>query len=136
LLCEARRYRGEVGGEVKSERRERFCVKVWCSADEKRLIEQMAVETGLSASSYLRRLGLGYAPRRKVDLDQVQQLMKVNGDLGRLGGLLKLWLTDDPKLDEFKGEPIRRIVRGVLTKIEGTQDTMREIATSILHART
>lgn len=120
---------------MKSERRERFCVKVWCSADEKRLIEQMARETGESASSYLRLLGLGYQPRSKVDLEQVRHLLKVNGDLGRLGGLLKLWLSDDPKLDEFKGEPIRRIIRGVLAKIEGTQETMREVARSVLYSR-
>ena len=52
-----------------------------------------------------------------------------------MGGLLKLWLTDDAKLDEFKPEEMRRIVRGLLKKIEAGQEELREVAKSVLIAR-
>jgi hypothetical protein len=29
-----------------------------------------------------------------VDRDQVDAMLRINGDLGRLGGLLKFWLSD------------------------------------------
>jgi len=80
-------------------------------------------------------VGLGYKPRNVVDFDEVQRLVAVNGDLGRMGGLLKLWLTDDAKLDEFKPEEMRRIVRGLLKRIEAGQEELREVAKSVLIAR-
>jgi hypothetical protein len=36
-----------------------------------------------------------------MDYEYVRELVRVNGDLGRLGGLLKLWLTDDPRTARF-----------------------------------
>ncbi len=137
LLCEAAATATkelELDAE-KPKRRERHHIKIWCSADEKAAIEGLAKDAGLSASSYLRLIGLGYKPRSVVDMDEVQRLVAINGDLGRLGGLLKLWLTDDPKLDEFKPDQMRRIIRGVLSKIEAGQEELREIAKAVLIAR-
>ena len=138
LLCEAAAAaaKGDEGMDAsKPSRRVRHHIKVWCSQDEKALIEGIARDAGLSASSYLRVIGLGYKPRSVVDLAQVRRLTAINGDLGRMGGLLKLWLTDDQKLDEFGDEAMRRIVRGLLSKIEGTQQLMRETIEAILYAR-
>jgi hypothetical protein len=64
--------------------------------EERAKIEQLAKATGLSASTYLRTLGLGYEPRSILDAERVGELLKVCGDLGRLGGLLKMWLVDRP----------------------------------------
>ena len=119
----------------KPKRRERHHIKIWCSAEDKALIEELARDVGLSASSYLRQIGLGYKPRAVVDLNEVQRLVAINGDLGRMGGLLKLWLSDDPKLDEFKPENMRAIVRGLLKKIEAGQEELREVAKAVLIAR-
>jgi hypothetical protein len=47
-------------------------------------------------STYLMRVGLGYPVKSVLDNKRVEELCRINGDLGRLGGLLKLWLTDDP----------------------------------------
>ena len=69
-------------------------LKVFVSATERATIEAAAVATGLPVSAYLRNVGLGYAPPSRYDRDAVDQLAQVNGDLGRLGGLLKLWLRD------------------------------------------
>lgn len=37
----------------------------------------------------LRKVGMGYEVDAWVDIEQVKELSRVNGDLGRLGGLLK-----------------------------------------------
>lgn len=50
----------------------------------------------MSRSGYLRALGLNTPIRSVVDLKAVSDLAKVNGDLGRAAGLLKLWLVKRP----------------------------------------
>jgi len=72
-------------------------IKVYCLPEEKTEIEKLARQAGKTASSYLLEVGQGYKLTGIVDLEQVRELARVNGDLGRLGGLLKLWLTDDIK---------------------------------------
>lgn len=69
-------------------------LKVYVSPDERAAIERAAASTGLSVSDYLRRVGKGYQPPSIYDQDAIRDLMRVTGDQGRLGGLLKLWLVD------------------------------------------
>ena len=73
----------------------RKAIRVWVNKEEKATIEsrQQAVNCG-STSSYLRALGLGYEPTSKLDKLAVLELAKVNADQGRLGGLLKMLLTN------------------------------------------
>jgi hypothetical protein len=70
--------------------------KVWVTPAERAEIERLASTTGQSVSSYLRTLGLGYEPKSLLDAERVGELLKACGDLGRLGGLLKLWLSERP----------------------------------------
>jgi hypothetical protein len=51
--------------------------------------------------------------------------------LGRLGGLLKLWLSDDRRTTQFDTPTLR----AVLSKIEDTQDQMGKIMLSIVMPR-
>lgn len=44
---------------------------------------------------------MGYQVESIVDIEQVVELSRVNADLGRLGGLLKLWLANDPRTVDF-----------------------------------
>jgi hypothetical protein len=69
---------------------------VWVTADERAKIEQLAKATRLSVSTYLRTLGLGYEPRSVLDAERVGELLQVCGDLGRMEGLLKMWMVDWP----------------------------------------
>ncbi len=45
----------------------------------------------MSVAAYLRSVGAGDQPRALADRDQVYALLKINGDLGRLGGLISAW---------------------------------------------
>lgn len=83
---------------------------------------------GLPVAAYLRNIGLGYEVTSVLDYRRVDDLAKINGDLGRLGGLLKLWLTNDERLRQVKADEIR----AVLTKIEHNQDAMRVIMQAVL----
>lgn len=101
-------------------------LKVWVNEAERARIEAQAQVTGLSVSAYLRSVGLGYQPRNVLDLEAVEHLAKVNADLGRLGGLLTLWLTDTPG----RGAAVAD-VRDLLNRIKDTQDALREVVTRL-----
>lgn len=76
-------------------------MKVFCLEEEKALIRANARAAGLSVSAFLRIVGQGYRVTGIVDFEHMKELARINGDLARLGGLLKLWLTDDPRLKQF-----------------------------------
>lgn len=73
-------------------RRER--IEVWVDATEKAELVQKAAAAGLSNAGFLRAVGLNTPIAARADLDAVRDLVKVNGDLGRVAGLLKLWLAE------------------------------------------
>ncbi len=79
----------ERGGRPRGRR-----IEVWVTPDEEADIADKAAQTGMSRSAYLRALGLNTPIRSVVDLKAVADLGRVNGDLGRVAGLLKLWLVD------------------------------------------
>ena len=64
------------------------------TAEEGGEIEARAESAGLTSSAYLRAAALNHPIRSIIDLEAVRELGKVNGDLGRVAGLLKLWLAD------------------------------------------
>lgn len=69
-------------------------VEVWLTADEKGVVVGRANAGGLSLSAYLRAAGLNHPIRATVNTEAVARLAKVTADIGRLGGLLKLWLAE------------------------------------------
>lgn len=82
------------------------------SDSEHARIEERARVAGLSISAYLRTAGLCHPIRSVLDYDAVRDLARLNGDQGRLAGLLKLWLEDRPG----RGAPeieVRRLVERI-----------------------
>ncbi|MGP9808641.1 conjugal transfer transcriptional regulator TraJ [Halomonas sp. AOP12-C2-37] len=106
-------------------------IKVYCLPEEKEQIEAQAQRAGMSAARYLREVGQGYHISGVVDYEQVRELARINGDLGRLGGLLKLWLTDDVRTAQFG----QATILAVLSKIEATQEEMGKVMTKIVMPR-
>jgi hypothetical protein len=66
-----------------------------------------------------------------IDSENVLKLVKINADQGRLGGLLKLWLTDDPKLALANIAWTTGVVRALLKRIEANQDEMLRLVQSL-----
>ena len=111
-------------------------VKVCVTAAEREQIAGRAAACGLTSSAYLRHVGLGYQPRSMVDVEQVAALLDVAGNAGRLGGLLKMWLTDDARLDQFRSRDMRPVIAEALTRISDSQLEIRAIAQTVLKVRT
>ncbi|CVF64160.1 conjugal transfer protein TraJ [Pseudomonas lundensis] len=106
-------------------------IKVYCLPEERAEIEALAKASGHSASTYLRLVGQGYQVTGVTDYENVRELVRVNGDLGRLGGLLKLWLTDDAKTAEIGAATIRAL----LGRIEANQDEMSRLMEAVVRPR-
>jgi len=117
--------------EKKPTRKGSTPIVVRVTPDEKAVIESLAKQTGHSTSAYLRLLGQGYVPKSIVDHGKVMELARINGDLGRLGGLLKLWLTNDARTAQF-GEST---LRAALARIEDTKNKMLEIMKTVVMPR-
>jgi len=104
---------------------------VYCLAEERERIAANARAAGLSRSAFLLAVGQGYRVQGITDYQQVRELARINGDLGRLGGLLKLWLTDDVRTAQF-GEAT---IRALLARIEATQDQMAGVMEAVVRPR-
>ena len=92
-------------------------------------IKQNAADCGLSVSAYLRNLGLQYKPKGILDYKAVGELVKVNADLGRLGGLLKMWLSNDERLGALNKEALA--INELLQDIQSTQALLLETARKV-----
>lgn len=120
-------------GQESSERRRRARhLRVPVDPEEAAGIEAHARSVGMSIAAYLRAVGLGYQPRAVIDHEKVQEMLRINGDLGRLGGLLKLWLTDDPKLAQFGHGQMRHAISSALRRIEQTQGQLQTVVRQVL----
>ena len=106
-------------------------IKVYCLPEERQEIAARAKEAGLSLSAFLLASGQGHQIKSVVDYKQVTELAKINGDLGRLGGLLKFWLTGDPRVAHFNQSTVRQLLK----RIEATQDEMAGVMKSIVRPK-
>lgn len=106
-------------------------VKVYCLPDERAQLQANARAARKTLSTYLLNVGLGYRVRGVLDGRRVEELLRINADLGRLGGLLKLWLTNDERTATFGASTIRAL----LAKIEVTQDELLHVVREVLVPR-
>ena len=97
-------------------------IPVRVTEEEKTAIEANAAACSQGASTYLRALGLHTPIQSTLDHEAVLALLRLNADQGRLGGLLKLWLTD-----EEKARGMVRDVRALLHQIEAAQREIRSV---------
>ncbi|MEJ0209806.1 plasmid mobilization protein [Pseudomonas aeruginosa] len=105
-------------------------IEVWVTDEEKAAITARAEEAGMSRSGYLRALGLNTPIRSVVDLTAVADLAKVNGDLGRVAGLLKLWLAE--KYGQG-AEPVD--IESLMVSFRVLQAQVRDLMSRIVYER-
>lgn len=60
---------------------------------EKAKLDKLAEECSISRSQFIRLTALGTVPRSNHDNKVIYQISMLHADIGRVGGLLKLWLT-------------------------------------------
>lgn len=102
-------------------------IEVWVTLEEKDELTLKAANAGLSVSSYMKNAGMNAKITSKVELSSVSELVKLNADLGRAAGLLKLWLS------EKKGIGAKSIdVNEVMTEFRRIQTEMRNIMSRVI----
>ncbi|MBR8071166.1 conjugal transfer protein TraJ [Burkholderia cenocepacia] len=105
-------------------------IEVWVTDEEKAAITELADQTGLSRSAYLRAVGLNRPVGARADLEAVRELVRLNGDLGRVAGLLKLWLA------EKRGQGAKPIdVERMMIDFRELQAGIREQMSAIVFTR-
>lgn len=107
----------------KSEERNKTVNKqVRMTPEEWAEIRDKAEAFGVSVPQYFRDCALDRPLRSKVEHLAIKELAQANADQGRLGGILKKWLTGDWKTaDGYNGE-----IGKLLRDIEATQGIIRK----------
>ena len=115
---------------MKTKRSVRFQV----TEDELEQLHIQAKNTGMTLSRYLRSLGLNYPINSIVDQVSLNELMKTRGDLGRMGGLLKMWLTNNDKKQATAtlGSHSYFSIDHLVDDIEKKQEELLDIARRLL----
>lgn len=85
-------------------------------------IEDLADTCSLSVPGFMRQMALGYTPKSTLDQQAVIEMAQVNGDMGRVVGILKLWLTTESKKDEAFAHNIPRLIN----ELRSLMDTLRK----------
>lgn len=107
-------------GTENRQRTQHIMVRV--TPEERAAITSTADDCGMTTPALMRALALGHQVKGVVDQKAVLDLLQVNADLGRLGGLLKLWLTDDERRPALAQQ--REIV-ALIREIADTQGRLR-----------
>ncbi len=111
----------------KSETRQRTeHIMVRVRPDEKTAIEQNAAGHSLKAPEFLRRLGQNVVPKSTLDHQAVRELARVSGDLGRLGGLLKLWLADQDRGIKALQDIDQRNIQALWMDLHSTYERLKD----------
>jgi uncharacterized protein (DUF1778 family) len=103
-------------------------IKVYCTPEERAQLQANASAVGESVSHFLLQTGLGCGATSADDYRQVEHLIRVHADQGRLAGLFKLWLTNDERV-ALVGEAK---LRATLDKIEATRDELRTVIRTVV----
>ena len=101
---------------MKKERRKHL-LKAYLTEDEYLQIQASSELAGLSVSTFARNVCLGSKVPSREDAMARRELLKVNADLGRLGGLLKQSITASGN---------RETIRPLLLNIESIQAELKE----------
>lgn len=92
-------------------------IKVYVSPSERNVLQSKASKCrARSIGDYLRQVGQGYEPKSRFDQEFLRELIAFKADQARLGGLLKLWLSERPG----EGTSVRNI-RSILNQLEASQ---------------
>jgi hypothetical protein len=122
----------------KSEVRKRQAhIMIRVTEEEKEQIHFKAKLTGHPhrTGTFIRKAVLNYPLRSVVDEYAVDQLIRSRADLGRLGGLFKLWLTKNQENKVLKlGDHTFEDVEALVQEIESKQEKLLEYAKVLIRS--
>jgi len=109
-------------------------IHIRLTEEEKEILKTQAEKAGLPLGTYLRNLGLYYPIKSATDGQAVMSLNKTAGDLGRLGGLFKMWLTSNKKqsFSATIGTRSYQTIEQLVDDIEAHQKELMSITKQII----
>ena len=107
-------------------------IKVCCTPVERQTLIEKAGQCGLSVSNFLRTIGLGFGIVSLVDHRKVDELVRINGDLGRLGGLLKLCLGNEASFQHVSTHGYKDQIVATISDIKANQASMKAIIKQVV----
>lgn len=114
----------QIEGQEPDKKTKSKVIPIRATDEEKELIRNNAAACKMSLSRYLINLGTGYAPPSKLDAEHMRTLAKINGDQGRLGGLLRMWLSNEERVTPT----IEQRLLSLIKSIEDYQKTLKDLA--------
>lgn len=108
-------------------RRRTRLVPVRMSDDEYAAILDAANASSLAPSTYMREVALGHRLRATIDQQAIHRLALLHGDLGRVGGLIRMWLANDERVDYARALDIPGASRELHELMAMIADTVREL---------
>lgn len=99
--------------------------------DEEVVVIANASNAGLSAAGLMRALATGYQPKSVLDHKHIIELIRLRGDLGRVGGLLKWWLSEDQSLSSRRRREVNRLRDTIIANQRELHLTIEKIKTSL-----
>lgn len=111
-------------------RSEHAPLKVRVTDAERIAIHKTARAVRLPVSALLRKLALGYQPSSRIDQETFLELFRLRGDLGRIGGLLKLWLVEEAG-NAVPESDVREALDIILERQAQVADLLAEMRTLI-----
>ncbi len=84
---------------MKKEKRSHL-VKAYLTKDEYDTILKWSIQSGLTISTFIQRVCTAQKIESKIDQQTRIELRKINADFGRLGGLLKLAISENKNVEE------------------------------------
>ncbi|WP_419783945.1 plasmid mobilization protein [Maridesulfovibrio sp.] len=78
--------------QVKDMPSKKQVIKTYVSDEEYKQIRETAQQCSLSLSAFAKAVCLGHEIKSRTDQQARRELLKLNADQGRLGGLLKMWI--------------------------------------------
>ncbi|EGU0150156.1 hypothetical protein JFQ72_004402 [Vibrio parahaemolyticus] len=103
-------------------------VKVRVDEDEKaRLITLAKASDAGSTGAFMRNVSLAYKIESRVDMQAIEELAKLNANLGRVGGLLKMWLNNPEKARFGQHLDIPKLVDDFAALQKQIADKVREL---------
>ena len=95
--------------------------------EELKKINEKADLCAVNRSEYIRQMSMHGSIRSKLDKEATRQLFLLQADVGRLGGLFKLWLSraEDSSMHEqldiyrlvFEIEQLKKSINKLITKL-------------------
>jgi len=104
---------------------------VWANREEHLLMQTKARATGLSLSTYLRNLGCSYPIKSRADQYLLSLLVSAKNEIGRQGGLLKMYLSKTDNKENL-GSKTPEDIDYILESMEQKQNHLISIAEKVL----